>query len=159
MSLPIDDLQPGDIRCSKFRKLTMARALALSGGPLDMPGWPDKNLHTDAEVARSTGLPDVVVSGTQWEGHLVGLLVETLGMDWFNGGSIQIKIPRSVRIGDSVRAKLRMDEFVDQGDRRLARMTVWCENKQGQEVMVGTAECAVSRAARGHDKVEQIESA
>lgn len=143
MRLPIDEMKPGDVRCGKPRSLTMARALALSGGPFDKPGWPDRNLHTDAEVARSTGLVDVVVSGTQWEGYLVGLLVDTFGMDWFNGGRLQIKIPRSVRIGDTVQAKLRLDEVADQHGQRLAKMTVWCENGLGQEVMVGTAECPV----------------
>jgi hypothetical protein len=158
MMLPIFEMQPGDIRRSKPRKLTMARALALSGGPFDKPGWPERNLHTDTEVAQATGLPDVVVSGTQWEGHLVGLLVDTLGMDWFNGGRLEIKIPRSVRIGDSVQAKLRLDEFIDQEDHRLAKMTVWCENGQGQEVMAGTAECAIFSTGQ-RDKVDAIESA
>lgn len=35
----------------------------------------------------------MVVSGTQWEGYLVGLLVETMGQAWFEGGRLDVKIP------------------------------------------------------------------
>ena len=143
MRLPILDASIGQLYEGKARKLTLARALALSGGPFETPGWPDKNLHTDLEAAKATGLSAVVVSGTQWEGYLVGLLVEVFGTAWFDGGELDIKIPRSVKIDETLQPKVRVDARERSGDRLLVRLSAWCENQDGQEVMVGTASCAV----------------
>ena len=121
--------------------MSLARALALSGGPMDKPGWPDKNLHTDTAAAMSAGLSEIVVSGTQWEGHMVGLLVDTMGLAWFEGGRMSVKIPRSVKIGETVQPKLKLDAVVQREGHTLAELTIWCENAEGQEVLVGTATC------------------
>jgi len=55
------------------------RMLTFSGGPIDAPGWPAKNLHTDVEKATEAGLPAPIASGIQYEGHLVELLVQLFG--------------------------------------------------------------------------------
>ncbi|QHE84265.1 MaoC family dehydratase [Hydrogenophaga sp. BPS33] len=142
MNLPILSMKPGDIRSSAVRTITLSRVLALSGGPLDKPGWPDKNLHTDEKAAAAAGLPHIVASGTQWEGHMAGLMVDTMGLAWFSGGSMNVKIPRSVQIGDSLVSKLQLDAIVQRDDdRAVAEFTVWCENAQAQQVLVGTATC------------------
>jgi acyl dehydratase len=135
--------EPGRVFEGRPRRLTWARALALSGGPFDAPGWPDKNLHTDPEAARTAGLSEVVVSGTQWEGYLVGLLVELFGLDWMRHGHLDIKIPRSVKIGETIRPRVRLDGR--EGTEGAVRFTlgIWCENQDAQQVMVGTASCLV----------------
>ena len=142
----IGNMATGDSAWSHPRRLTLARALALSGGPWDNPSWPDRNLHTNLAAAEEAGLAEIVVSGTQWEGYLVGLLVEVFGVDWFGGGSLDIKIPRSVRIGDIVRAAARLERLSKEGDRTTAELVVWCENGSGEQVMVGTAACTFSGA-------------
>ena len=83
------------------RHLTLERVLAFSGGPFAQPHWPDRNLHTDAEKAREAGLAGIIVSGTQFEGHLVDLLVELFGEAWFTAGTIEIKIPISLMLGEN----------------------------------------------------------
>ena len=148
----IGSMEIGNVVSGRRRTLTLARALALSGGAFDNPGWPDRNLHTDAKVAAATGLAEIVVSGTQWEGYLVGLLVELIGVGWFAGGELDIKIPRSVRIGDTVQPHARLvainkDDRADPERRAMAAtlvsLEVWCENGEGQQVMVGTARCTI----------------
>lgn len=138
----------GHVFKGRARQLTWARALALSGGPFDTPGWPDKNLHTDLEAARKTGLSEVVVSGTQWEGYLVGLLVEICGIAWMRGGHLDIKIPRSVKIGETLQPKARLEarEKLDDGAR--IALSIWCENQDAQQVMVGTATCVIPGAGQ-----------
>lgn len=143
MSLPIDTMQPGDVRAGRPLVLSVARTLALSGGPFDSPCWPDRNLHTDIEAAQAAGLSEVVVSGTQWEGHLVGLLVRTFGIGWFDGGQLDVKLTRSVKVGETVQAKLRLDAVTHTEDRNVAELTVWCENGEGDQVLVGTATCPI----------------
>ena len=128
--------QPGAVFAGKARKLTWARALALSGGPFETPGWPSKNLHTDLEAANDAGLAEVVVSGTQWEGYLIGLMIELFGMAWFEGGEVEIKIPRSVKIDETVQPKARLESREAEGGRTRYRLAVWCENQDGQQVML-----------------------
>lgn len=147
MRASILEAEVGELYIGKARKLTWARALALSGGPFDTPGWPEKNLHTDLKMANDAGLSTVVVSGTQWEGYLVGLLVNMFGAAWFNGGRIDIKIPRSVKIGEIVQPKARVESRVQEGERVQIALSVWCENQDGEQVLVGTASCTV--AAQG----------
>ncbi len=138
----------GHVFEGRARQLTWARALALSGGPFETPGWPDKNLHTDLEAARKTGLSEVVVSGTQWEGYLVGLLVDICGIAWMRSGHLDIKIPRSVKIGETIRPKARLDarSKLENGERM--DFSIWCENQDAQQVMVGTATCVVPGAGQ-----------
>ena len=131
----------GDVIQGKARKLTWARALALSGGPFDAPAWPDKNLHTDLKAANDAGLAEVVVSGTQWEGYLVGLMVELFGIAWFGGGALDIKIPRSVKIDETVQPKARVEGREPLGDRVRVSLSVWCENQDGAQVLIGAASC------------------
>jgi len=143
MSVPVLEAKLGQVYAGKTRKLTWARALALSGGPFGTPGWPEKNLHTDLAAAKAAGLSTVVVSGTQWEGYLVGLLVEMIGTAWFNGGQLEIKIPRSVKIDETVQPKARVEAREQEGDRVRIALSVWCENQDSEQVLVGTASCAV----------------
>jgi acyl dehydratase len=143
MSISVHQAKIGELYAGKARKLTWARALALSGGPFETPGWPEKNLHTDLKAANDAGLSTVVVSGTQWEGYLVGLLVEVFGTAWFAGGQLDIKIPRSVKIDETVQPKARVEAREQEGERVRIALSVWCENQDGEQVLVGTAVCTV----------------
>lgn len=141
--------EPGRVFAGRARKLTWARALALSGGPLDAPVWPDKNLHTDLEAAHAAGLAEVVVSGTQWEGYLVGLMVELFDMAWMRHGQLDIKIPRSVKIGETIQPKARLEGRETAGNCVRLAFSVWCENQDGQQVLVGTASCLLPQSRVG----------
>ena len=132
---------PGQVFEGRARRLTWARALALSGGPFDAQGWPEKNLHTDLDAARAAGLAEVVVSGTQWEGYLVGLMVELFGMAWLHHGQLDIKIPRSVKIGETIQPKARLEAREACKDGLQVGLSVWCENQDGQQVLAGKASC------------------
>jgi hypothetical protein len=125
----------------KVRQLSMARALALSGGPFDAPDWPEKNLHTQLAAAQAAGLSAVVASGTQWVGYTVGLLVELCGSAWFENGELDIRITRSVRIGETLQPKAIL-EAREAGDGGVkVRFGVRCDNADGDHVLIGTATC------------------
>ena len=131
----------GHVFEGRVRRLTLARALALSGGPFDAAVWPAKNLHTDLKAANDAGLAEIVVSGTQWEGYLVGFLAELFGMHWFRHGELDIKIPRSVKIGESLQPKARLESREAQNEAQRIGLSVWVENQDGAQVLVGTAAC------------------
>jgi len=145
MSLPILSMQPGDQRVGRPRLMSLGRVLALSGGPFAKPGWPDKNLHTDMAAAQSAGLSTIVVSGTQWEGHIVGLLINTVGMAWFEGGTVDIKLPRSVRVDEVLTPSLRLEALAERDGRTIAQFSVAVTNGDGEQVLVGTASAPVPR--------------
>ena len=147
MSAGVRDAEVGSTFEGRVRRLTWARALALSGGPFDAQPWPEKNLHTDLEAANAAGLAAVVVSGTQWEGYLVGFLVELFGMHWFGHGELDIKIPRSVKIDETVQPKARLERREVRGDATRIELSVWCENQNGDQVLVGTAACTLAQPA------------
>jgi hypothetical protein len=126
------------------RHLTLERVLAFSGGPFSQPQWPDCNLHTDLDKAREAGLPGIIVSGTQFEGHLIDLLVETFGEDWFAAGSVEAKIPKSLMLGDTVQPKAMLREIYDDDGGRTFLLDIRCENQRGEAVLVGTASCRLS---------------
>ena len=65
------DFQEGHEFSSPAKEVSFERVLMFCGGPLsNMPNWPEINIHTDRDHARSVGLPDVNASGTQFEGML-----------------------------------------------------------------------------------------
>lgn len=143
MSAGLLKSEPGQVFEGRARQLTLARALALSGGPFDAAVWPEKNLHTDLKAANDAGLAEIVVSGTQWEGYLVGFLAELFGMHWFRHGELDIKIPRSVRIGETLQPKARLETRETQGGALRIALSVWVENQDGAQVLVGTAACTL----------------
>jgi hypothetical protein len=125
---------------------SLARILAFSGGDLAEPGWPQRNLHTDIEKAREAGLPGIIASGTQTEGLLVEMLIGLFGEAWLHRGALEIKFPRSVLVGDTVRCRAVLREIERPGGRDGYRLDVWCENQAGDKVIIGTAACALDRS-------------
>jgi len=123
------------------RRLTLERVLAFSGGPFAQPQWPDRNLHTDLDKAHEAGLAGIIVSGTQFEGHLVDLLIELFGEVWFSAGTVEMKIPRSLMLDDTVQPKATLREIREEGNSRTFLLDVRCDNQRGEPVLVGTASC------------------
>jgi len=131
----------GRIVVGRTLKLTMARTLAFSGGALDEPGWPQQNLHTSRDKALEAGLDAIIASGTQSEGLLIGLLIDTFGDRWHRAGTLEVRFLKPVRVGDSVRPGLRWSNRVDGLDSPRWVADVWCENGAGVRVVEGTASC------------------
>ena len=117
--------------------------LAFSGGPIDTPEWPAKNLHTDLEKAAEAGLSAPIASGIQYEGHLVELLLRLFGDAWLREGVLQVKYPRTVAAGDAVQPMARVTARSAEGDKVGVELEVWCQRTNEEKVLVGTALCSV----------------
>lgn len=128
-------------------ELALVRMLAFSGGPIDTPGWPAKNLHTDVEKAAEAGLPAPIASGIQYEGHLVELLVKLFGDAWFREGVLQAKYPRTVAAGDRVQPMARVTGRSTETGSVTFDLEVWCQRAGDEKILVGTARCAVAADA------------
>jgi acyl dehydratase len=141
MTARIAGAQTGQTFAGPAKHMSLARLLAFSGGPFDAPDWPEKNLHTDAEMAADAGLAAIIASGTQFEGYVLSLLVELFDDAWFHHGVIESRIRKSVAVGDTVRAKATLRESQPDGDAIAYLLDIWCENQDGDKVLVGTASC------------------
>jgi hypothetical protein len=138
----------GATRAGRSLRLSLARILAFSGGPLDEPGWPQRNLHTDAAQARDAGLDAIIASGTQSEGLLIGFLIELFGAHWQRTGQLDVRFLKPVRVDDIVRPAVRWTACEKNADGAV-RVTAdcWCEVASGDHVIAGTATCVVPAAA------------
>ena len=124
----------------KPKKLTCERLWAFSGGAFDTPDWPKKNIHTNLEFARSTGLDRTYASATQYLGYVTELMADLFGEDWFRGGKLgNAKFIKPVTEGDTITVKARV-ESKDEGN-QITRyvLDVWCENQNADKVLFGTA--------------------
>jgi acyl dehydratase len=103
-------------------------------------GYPSKTIHTDREVARARGLPDVVAQGLQTYAYMCEWLVEYFGKNWLMGGKLAVSFLSIVQPGDVVSVKAAMvgSREVDGGS-ELA-LEIWCENQRGETIAAGTAQ-------------------
>jgi len=123
--------------------MSLARILAFSGGPFDEPGWPQRNIHTCADDAREAGLGNIIASGTQSQGLLLRLLIDTFGPQWHSSGELVLRFRKPVQIDDCVQPMLRRagSEPVAGGVRQT--VVAWCENRSGERVIDGSAACVL----------------
>ena len=136
------DSEIGKVFAGKTKKMSWERIAAFSGGPFSTPGWPRKNIHTDLETAKASGLDTIYVSSTQYLGHLAELMIELFGTDWLiHGATSNLKFIHPVAENDTVQIKARIVDMAPDG---ACSMVVWCENQEGIQSMVGEASCLIT---------------
>ena len=113
------------------KTITHAMCIAFSG--------PHRSYHTDVEMARALGFPDIVVQGMMSVCFVAELLTRNFGAGWFCGGKLSVNLVNVVWPNDrlSVRGKVR-DE-VAEGAKTRVHCDVWCEKPDGVKTIVGTA--------------------
>jgi acyl dehydratase len=134
------DTPVGQELSGKPKKMTWERIAAFSGGAFNTPGWPKKNIHTDLEFSKETGLTKVYVSGTQYFGHIAEFMIDHFGEEWLSGGQVSdLKLIAPVTEGDIVRAKAIVQSKEEKGATVTYTLELWSENQNGEKVAVGTA--------------------
>jgi len=123
----------------KRNTISEPRVLAFSGGRFGALGWPAKNIHTDLEFARSCGLQTRSVSGAQYMGYLIELMVDLFGENWLNHGKMELKFIAIVDVEDSLVTKAVVTSKELEGSGTWFVLDMWCENQHGDKVAVGTA--------------------
>ena len=126
--------------CGRPKKMSWERIAAFSGGPLNTPGWPKKNIHTDLAAARDAGLQTVYVSATQYLGHLAELMIGLCGEGWLSAGTTSdLKFIAPVAADDTLRTRAKVCDRTEEGCAVEFTFEVWCENQDGARVLVGKA--------------------
>jgi acyl dehydratase len=97
------------------------------------------NFHSDPAAAREMGLDALVAQGLQVAGPAYGLLLDEWGEDFLAGGEVELKFVGRVVEGDTVDARVAIDD-----DSATIEVT-----NAGRTAVVGTAARMASRAAGG----------
>ena len=121
------------------KRITAARLLTFSGGALVDPGWPRKNIHTDTQFAKSTGLPSRCASGTQFQGQMAEFLVNLFGERWLENGMMNVKFVDLVLEDQTVTARAKVASRKPEGNKIQIDLDIWSELDDGRKAMTGTA--------------------
>ena len=113
------------------RTITHAMCEAFSG--------PSRNYHTDAEMARALGFPDVVVQGMMSVCFVADLMTQRYGDGFLAGGRLDVRLVNVVWPGTALTTRGRVREVVREGTRERAHLDVWCEKDDGTVTVLGTA--------------------
>lgn len=146
--LTLRSINVGDVYRGRSLTFTLARILAFSGGPLGEVGWPHRNLHTDRQAARAAGLPDIIASGTQFEGLMLSHLLGLFGMSWHSGGELEAKVIKSAFINDTITPVAVIESIEREKEAATVVLDIWCENQNGEKVLVGKAKGRIGDSSR-----------
>ena len=113
------------------RPVTVAMCEAFSG--------PVRNYHTDREMARALGFPDIVVQGMLSICFISELMTHAFGAGWFCGGQLAVNLVNVLWAEETVHTRGRIREEVPEGRHARVRADVWCEKADGTKTVVGTA--------------------
>lgn len=113
------------------RRITHAMCEAFSG--------PAKSYHTDVEMARALGFPDIVVQGMMSVCFASDLMTKRYGVGFLAAGKLDVRLVNVVWPGDVVTTSGKVREVVAEGARRRAHLDVWCAKADGTVTVIGTA--------------------
>jgi acyl dehydratase len=104
------------------------------------------SIHTDDDVARSSGLPSRVADGMISTNWLSSTLTACFGEVFLSTGSLRTRYVRPIFEDERIEAVVRITT-VDPlaGDESLLRADVWCANERGDKCTVGEASVRLAR--------------
>ena len=122
---------PGEALPSRTRTVTHGMCQAFSG--------PGRNYHTDQEMARALGFPDIVVQGMMSVCFVADALALRYGAGWHHGGKLDVRLVNVVWPGDTITARGLVREIVPEGSQERALLDVWSTKADGTVTVIGTA--------------------
>ena len=117
------------------RTITIEMCQAFSG--------PDKNYHTDREMAQALGFPDIVVQGMMAICFVAELMGHAFGLGWHLAGKLDVRLVNVVWVGDVITTRGKVREEAVEGAKRRVHLDVWCEKADGTKALVGSASALV----------------
>ena len=134
------DIQAGHEVTGPGKFVTSYRTWLFSGGWPRFDGWPAKNVHTDLEFARTSGLPARGASAATAIAYLSEMMVDLFGEEWLSRGGLELKFLRLIEVDDRIVARGIVTSVHDDGS---IDMELWCENQRGEKVCAGTGRATV----------------
>ena len=113
------------------KSVTLAMCVAFSG--------PVPNYHTDREMARALGFPDVVVQGMMSICFISELMTRDFGTGWFCGGKLDVNLVNVLWAEERLTTHGKVREVMPEGRQSRVVVDVWCEKADGTKTVVGSA--------------------
>jgi len=113
------------------KTVTLAMCQAFSG--------PHRNYHTDREMARALGFPDIVVQGMMSICFLSELMTTAFGTGWYCGGKLSVNLVNVLWAEEAVTAHGQIRAVAPEGRRARVHCDVWVEKADGTKTVIGTA--------------------
>jgi acyl dehydratase len=147
------DLPAGEIVVDKDRERRADRRFEVPTGGRALPcirrtvsvpmceafSGPVKNYHTDREMARALGFPDIVVQG-MWSICLVSeLMTREFGSGWFCGGHLEVNLVNVLWAEETIVTNGRVRDERPEGRRTRMDVDVWCAKADGTPTLIGSA--------------------
>lgn len=122
-----------------FKIEPIVKHLTLDKMRLYRSQWPHiRSWHNDYEVAQSWGVDKPLAFASQVMEYLGEMLVKFFG-EGYIGGDLSVSIIKSVLPEDTITTTgIVRNKVVDGKDIRLI-LEVWCENQDGDKILVGQA--------------------
>jgi acyl dehydratase len=100
---------------------------------------PSRNYHTDVEMARALGFPDIVVQGMMSVCFVADLLTAGYGTGFLAGGKLDVRLVNVIWPGDVITTRGKVREALREGGAQRAHLDVWCAKADGTVTVIGTA--------------------
>jgi acyl dehydratase len=122
---------PGERLPPRTRTVTHAMCEAFSG--------PSKNYHTDVEMARALGFPDIVVQGMMSVCFVADAVALHFGDGWEHGGTLDVRLVNVVWPGDALTTTGLVRSVTPEGAHDRVLLDVWSTKHDGTVTVIGTA--------------------
>jgi MaoC like domain len=122
---------PGERLAPRMRTVTHAMCEAFSG--------PSRNYHTDVEMARALGFPDIVVQGMMSVCFVADAMALRFGDGWQHGGTLDVRLVNVVWPGDAITTTGHVRSAVPEGPHDRVLVDVWSTKTDGTVTAIGTA--------------------
>lgn len=113
------------------KSITVAMCQAFSG--------PHRSYHTDREMARALGFPDIVVQGMMSVCFISEIMTRAFGAGWLCGGKLNVNLVNVVWVDDRLTIRGKVRDEVPEGSKTRVALDVWCEKPDGTKTVIGTA--------------------
>ncbi|EFK08274.1 MaoC-like protein [delta proteobacterium NaphS2] len=96
-------------------------------------------IHVDEEFAKKTPFKGTIAPGYQSMAYISELMAREFGEGWYFGGSLDVRLTRPVKPGDTLVTRARVVEMKVDDDVKRLICEVQITNQNNETVMAGTA--------------------
>ena len=129
-----DELNIGDEFAPLIKKMTQEKINAYVSTAEDY-----NPIHVDVEYAKTTPFKGTIAPGYQYMAYISELMAREFGEGWYMGGSLDLRLTRPVRPGDTLFTRARVLEKKVEKEKKHVLCEVRMTNQNNEEVIVGTA--------------------
>ncbi len=108
-----------------------------TAGPSGRLQLSPKNIHIDADYARTQGFPNAVATGLITTAWVEAELRDLFGIGYLEGGKLTNKFIKPVFADDIVTIKMSLKEKVPEGSAIRFTLDISCCNQKGEPFVVG----------------------